>query len=739
MSLRFSIVIPAFNALQTLGLLFRCLKEQTFSHDCFECIIVDDGSTDGTEAFLRQQETGFRMEVIRNCTNLGRSAARNLGWRRASGEIVVFLDADMLPVPEWLAEYDCAFVELGVEVLSGARYCVTVAPQECEYHLARMLQIEPRDLFQYDVCETFRRLSGRAKLGQYPTPLYKKLELGLRDVCKDIPASLICAFSFITSNVAVYRHRLEETAGFCSFIVRLHDTELGLQLWESGCRFSFADSAAAYHLYYPVTPDPNINYTDSLSMFYRHPYKLALMMVCWGLHRAPVETKPSLAVLAQSDLIDVDITEQYCQTFNRPLPVNCQYTRESMITYASERSGLSREEIALYLETALARGLFVQTRDGEIFFDRYHTINYLQNNTHFRQAAIEVGCCFNKRTALRESRAPTNVLSVHCQGRYDVVVHRTLLSADTLLTLPLPIEHSAQRNLKISGCSPPNLLEFADLSKGVVSAVPLNLSTIGDVTVGYDFECDIQEVMSCENENRSVTDHEIHLALRSTLPPSCIEKARVVLRRIFATQVEGNYEQARSIYRWILDHVSYREGTISNTLTLEVGFGTCLHAAKLFVELCRLIGIPAREQCGALLERHTDRNCTNVVETHNRGFSPFMHTWAEFYDGRQGWVPVEFLGWLLGRRSLSTLNVGDQILRARVEAATNTFDDYFFGNLDPYRIRTSSLSNKLITYPVSRSKETWEYVYQCIERTRHQLKCYLRTVPTTNEGCRSQL
>src|SRR5439155_503576 len=63
----------------------------------FETIVVDDGSTDAVGRIAEE----FGVRVIRT-QNRGLSAARNTGWKAASGEIVAYTDDDARPDPHWL-------------------------------------------------------------------------------------------------------------------------------------------------------------------------------------------------------------------------------------------------------------------------------------------------------------------------------------------------------------------------------------------------------------------------------------------------------------------------------------------------------------------------------------------------------------------------------------------------------------------------------------------------------------
>lgn len=87
-----SIIIPTYNDRDVVCDAVDCSLNQTY--DNLEIIVVDDGSTDGTEAILKEK-FGCRIKCIRQ-ENRGLSAARNTGIRNASGEYFQFLDADDL-------------------------------------------------------------------------------------------------------------------------------------------------------------------------------------------------------------------------------------------------------------------------------------------------------------------------------------------------------------------------------------------------------------------------------------------------------------------------------------------------------------------------------------------------------------------------------------------------------------------------------------------------------------------
>src|SRR3954453_22584256 len=88
MSVRFSVVIPAYYASRTIASSIRSVLQQV--EQDFEVIVVDDGSTDDTAERARSVVAGDRVQVIRQ-PNAGAAAARNVGIMAAKGVYVRML------------------------------------------------------------------------------------------------------------------------------------------------------------------------------------------------------------------------------------------------------------------------------------------------------------------------------------------------------------------------------------------------------------------------------------------------------------------------------------------------------------------------------------------------------------------------------------------------------------------------------------------------------------------------
>jgi glycosyltransferase involved in cell wall biosynthesis len=97
---RVSVIIPAHNSAAYLPETIRSVKAQTYTS--WEIVAVDDGSSDETWSVL--SAAGERVRAFRNHAPRGPAAARNRALAEADGELVVFLDADDLLLPEYLDE-----------------------------------------------------------------------------------------------------------------------------------------------------------------------------------------------------------------------------------------------------------------------------------------------------------------------------------------------------------------------------------------------------------------------------------------------------------------------------------------------------------------------------------------------------------------------------------------------------------------------------------------------------------
>lgn len=98
----FSVVIPAYNRAHSIRQAIDSVLKQTEQR--FEIIVVDDGSTDNTDAVLDEiKKVEPRLHYIKQ-QNGGATNARNTGIKAAKGSYIAFLDSDDVFLPEHLAQ-----------------------------------------------------------------------------------------------------------------------------------------------------------------------------------------------------------------------------------------------------------------------------------------------------------------------------------------------------------------------------------------------------------------------------------------------------------------------------------------------------------------------------------------------------------------------------------------------------------------------------------------------------------
>lgn len=102
MSRKISVVVPAFNEESRIGCCIEALKNQSIEN--FECIIVDDGSTDSTLDAIYQAVGGDSRFKTLHTENKGLPAARNYALDRISDGLVFYADADDVPFETFLEE-----------------------------------------------------------------------------------------------------------------------------------------------------------------------------------------------------------------------------------------------------------------------------------------------------------------------------------------------------------------------------------------------------------------------------------------------------------------------------------------------------------------------------------------------------------------------------------------------------------------------------------------------------------
>ncbi|WP_426528015.1 glycosyltransferase family 2 protein [Bradyrhizobium sp. McL0615] len=206
----FSVVVPTYNRLARLRHVIAGFENQAYPSGSYEVIVISDGSTDGTDAYLETLRTTMQLRWLTQA-NQGPAAARNAGVRTAVGEFIVFVDDDVVPEPRLLAEHARSHQGAGVDVVVLGPL---LTPEGFE--MAPWVRWEQEMLMKQ----------------------YRAMLKG------DWSAS---ARQFYTGNASLRRSHILAVGGFDENFRRAEDVELAYRLASAGLKFVFNIKAAGMH------------------------------------------------------------------------------------------------------------------------------------------------------------------------------------------------------------------------------------------------------------------------------------------------------------------------------------------------------------------------------------------------------------------------------------------------------------------------------------------------------------
>ncbi len=208
-----SVIVPTFNRREMVKRTVETLFHQSYPPACYEIVIVVDGSDDGTSEAIRGLNAPCQLRVIEQ-ENRGLASARNAGARGAEANLLLFLDDDMLCVPELLEAHVAAHKDDPRTIGFG---CIFLSPDS------------PRSL----AAECFNRELGAFYLKQKHSTVAPK------------PEEIECVFG----NSSISRDLLMEVGGFDERFKMREDLELGVRLFRQGARSVYVERAVAYQYY----------------------------------------------------------------------------------------------------------------------------------------------------------------------------------------------------------------------------------------------------------------------------------------------------------------------------------------------------------------------------------------------------------------------------------------------------------------------------------------------------------
>jgi glycosyltransferase involved in cell wall biosynthesis len=116
-----SVIIPAYNEEESLPELNEWISRVMQKHGfTYEILLVDDGSTDGTWSKIAElSRANPNLKGLKFNRNHGKSAALNTGFKYASGDVVITMDADLQDSPDEIPELYEMVIKQDFDLVSG--------------------------------------------------------------------------------------------------------------------------------------------------------------------------------------------------------------------------------------------------------------------------------------------------------------------------------------------------------------------------------------------------------------------------------------------------------------------------------------------------------------------------------------------------------------------------------------------------------------------------------------------
>jgi glycosyltransferase involved in cell wall biosynthesis len=233
---KYSFIIPSYNGKNLLRNTLKALDYlNTNDNIAYEVIIVDDGSNDGTGALVQATKPGYELKYIylKREPHSSRSRARNAGLKAASGNIIVFIDADIIVRPDYLLNLD-KFFRCSEEIaIAGIRLLIN----------------EPID----DRLVDDKSIFDESCLKQF------KLGMDFRyDIFEDISynaAGMKAPFLYaLTCNLAIPKKWIAQTTGFDEELIKwgIEDIEFVYRMYRLGMRIAINPADYVIHQFHGV-------------------------------------------------------------------------------------------------------------------------------------------------------------------------------------------------------------------------------------------------------------------------------------------------------------------------------------------------------------------------------------------------------------------------------------------------------------------------------------------------------
>jgi len=244
-----SVIIPYYNRMEHITNALKTLNQQDFDADDFEVILAEDGSHDFNQEAIDGMNLKIAVRYFNTMKNIGRAYARNLGILHAKGELLVFLDSDMLVKPDYVSQH--------------VNFHQRVFPDQM------VLQIGLRNLL-YN--KPYNNLTNRLTKLAFEEDYDHEERHGLFQLISENLGSLRSNWLYTyTNNMSIPKKAVELFGGFDENFKGwgLEDTEFGYRQNKNGVRIMYNPNIEAFHQYHSeqFTKDKAVEWEKNLKYF----------------------------------------------------------------------------------------------------------------------------------------------------------------------------------------------------------------------------------------------------------------------------------------------------------------------------------------------------------------------------------------------------------------------------------------------------------------------------------------
>ncbi|TCP23794.1 glycosyl transferase family 2 [Scopulibacillus darangshiensis] len=329
--IKVSIIIPTYNKYPLNLFTLYSLEKQNFNMNQMEVILVDDGSTDPTSSIPFQHQFPFLLKYIKCFNNIGRPKARNLGIKAASGEVIIFLDAEVIVKNDFVLNHFNShmsrnnLVNIGVLVMKGLYSVLFPGYTQAQLNeVNKLTQDNPhynKKINDFVSNKKITPLISQADIHNenysmlsFVKPLEKFYERGIFNHFNDSFAGYRLPWiAFGTGNISVKRSFLEKVGLLFEEYdgYGWDDIEMGYRLYKSGAVFQNGRNIVTYHQEHPISTSNQIDANNNYCRFIEKHNDIDAMGITLSFTPRPTNYHKINAILNEYHQLGTSHPQQY--------------------------------------------------------------------------------------------------------------------------------------------------------------------------------------------------------------------------------------------------------------------------------------------------------------------------------------------------------------------------------------------------------------------------------------------